>query len=217
MSAPALPADSCFQEDGEVDRATPKALPSVWKVLGVAKLADSAWATARRVIVEQTDGKQESYFVKVSFGYDGREALKGEYESITAIHAISPGLCPQPITWGTFQNDDSAHFYVCKFYDFDLDALPPRELFCKKLVLLHSRHTSPEGKFGFHCVTYDGNIPQDNAWCDSGEIFFSRGLRHVLNVREERAGPDPELNALIPGIFDKVIPRLLWPLELLGS
>ncbi|KAL8417997.1 hypothetical protein RB594_001562 [Gaeumannomyces avenae] len=149
----------------------------------------------------------------VSFGHDGREALKGEYESTTAIHAISPGLCPQPIAWGTFQNDDSAHFYVCKFYGFDLDALPPRELFCKKLVLLHSRHTSPEGKFGSHCVTYNGNILQDNAWCGSWEVFFSRGLRHVLNVREERAGPDPELNALIPGIFDKVIPRLLWPLE----
>lgn len=151
--------------------------------------------------------------MQVAFGHHGREALKGEYESTAAIHAISPGLCPKPVAWGTFQDDDNAHFDACKYYNFEPNVLPPMESFCEKVALLHKSHTSPEGKFGFHCVTYNGDIPQDNTWCNNWEVFFSRGLRHVLNVREERAGPDPELNELIPALFDKVIPRLLRPLE----
>ena len=81
------------------------------------------------------------------------------------------------------------------------------------MARLHSSHTSPEGKFGFHCTTYNGDLPQDNTWFDSWEVFFDNGLRHVLRVREERAGPNAELDELLPSLFDKVIPRLLRPLE----
>jgi fructosamine-3-kinase len=78
---------------------------------------------------------------------------------------------------------------------------------------LHSDHSSPEGKFGFHCTTSNGNLPQDNAWYDGWEKFFANGLRQVIKIREERAGHIPELDALLPMLFDKVIPRLLRPLE----
>ncbi|KAL8395396.1 hypothetical protein RB595_003054 [Gaeumannomyces hyphopodioides] len=215
MSATPLVGASVKFDDGssEVDSAIIKALPSVETVIDVIKLADSAWAAASRIIVRQTGGEEESYFVKVSVGHHGREALKGEYEATAAIHAITPGFCPKPIAWGTFQADDNSHFYVCKYYDLDPVARPPKVSFCANLALLHSSRTSPEGKFGFHCVTYNGNLPQDNTWCDKWEVFFAQGLRHVLNVREERAGPDPELTELLPAIFDKVIPRLLRPLE----
>lgn len=107
---------------------------------------------------------------------------------------------------------DNAHFYLCKFYHF-FEGVPEPENFCEKLARLHSSHTSPEGKFGFHCTTYNGDLPQDNTWSDSWEAFFAKGLRHVLNVREERAGPDVELDELLPALFDKVIPRLLRPME----
>lgn len=105
-----------------------------------------------------------------------------------------------------------AHFYICKFYDF-AEGVPSPASFCEKLARLHSSSTSPEGKFGFHCTTYNGNLPQDNTWSESWEKFFNNGLRHVLKVREERAGPSPELELLSPTLFDKVIPRLLRPLE----
>lgn len=116
------------------------------------------------------------------------------------------------MAWGTFQSDPNSHFYVCKFYDF-IDGVPEPASFGEKLARLHSSHLSPEGKFGFHCTTYNGNLPQDNTWCDSWETFFANGLRHVLNVREQRAGPNPELDVLLPPLFEKVIPRLLRPLE----
>ena len=56
-------------------------------------------------------------------------------------------------------------------------------------------------------------MPQDNTWSESWETFFDKSLRHVLKVRQERAGPNVELEALIPALFEKVIPRLLRPLE----
>jgi len=140
--------------------------------------------------------------------------LKGEFASTSAIYALTPDFCPRPIAWGTFKTDPDSHFYVCKFYDFIKDiSVPAPDSFCQKLAELHSQHTSPEGKFGFHCTTYNGDLPQDNTWCDSWETFFANALRQVLKVREERAGPSEALNSLQPALFNKVIPRLLGPLE----
>ncbi|KAI1500932.1 Fructosamine kinase-domain-containing protein [Biscogniauxia marginata] len=110
------------------------------------------------------------------------------------------------------KSDPDSHFYICKFYDFT-EGLPHPSTFCEKLAQLHSSHTSPEGKFGFHVVTYNGDLPQDTTWSDSWETFFIRGLQHVVNVRQERAGPCPELDGLLPTMLEKVIPRLLRPLE----
>ncbi|KAI6299498.1 hypothetical protein MCOR34_009171 [Pyricularia oryzae] len=103
---------------------------------------------------------------------------------------------------------DKPHVY----YDFNEDR-PPVEEFCRMMAYLHSKSVSPNGMFGFHCPTYNGDAPQDNTWCGSWEVFFSRGLRHILNLRDERGSPDPELDAMLPELFDRVIPRLLRPLE----
>jgi len=188
------------------------ALPNVARILGVTYHGESAWAKAFRIRVQHTDNSEESYFMKVSVGYHGREALKGEFEATSAIHSITPDFCPKPIAWGGFSEEPDAYFYVCKFYHFT-EGVPEPGSFCAKLAKLHSSHTSPDGMFGFHCTTYNGNLPQDNTWSTSWEKFFDKGLRHVLKVREERAGPDAELNSLLPALFDKVIPRLLRPLE----
>ncbi|KAJ5740642.1 Fructosamine kinase-domain-containing protein, partial [Penicillium malachiteum] len=149
---------------------------------------------------------------QISTGPHGKNSLKGEFESTLAIHSIVPDFCPKPIAWGTLQNDPDLHFYLCKFYEFD-DGMPEPRSFCEQLAKLHSDHCSPNGKFGFHCTTYNGDIPQDNTWSDSWETFFSKGLSHILDIREERGGPDPELDALLPTLFSTVIPRLLRPLE----
>ncbi|KAH6611491.1 hypothetical protein Trco_001511 [Trichoderma cornu-damae] len=187
-------------------------LPDVEEVLELVNHQESAWAKAFRLRVRQIDGSEASYFMKVSTDHHGKLALRGEFESTSTIHSITPEFCPKPIGWGTFEKDSKSHFYICKFYDF-VEGVPEPGSFCEKLARLHASHSSPEGKFGFHCTTYNGNLPQDNTWCDSWEAFFANGLRHVLKVREERAGLNPELDALLPSLFDKVIPRLLRPLE----
>ncbi|KAK3302968.1 Fructosamine/Ketosamine-3-kinase [Chaetomium strumarium] len=188
------------------------ALRCVDRIVRAKDVHQSPWAKALRLEVHQTDGSDESYFVKISLGQHGRDALKGEFEATTAIYAITPDFCPKPIAWGRLAECDGC-FYVCKFYDFAAGVMPYPVSFCEKLARLHSSHTSPEGKFGFHCTTYNGDLPQDNTWSNSWETFFSDGLRHVLKLREERAGPNAELDALLPALFDKVIPRLLRPME----
>lgn len=185
------------------------------KILEAKYHGKSAWATAFRIAAQKHDGEEEIYFMKVSYGHHGREALRGEFEGTSAMHAITPDFCPKPIAWGSLRDEPDGHFYLCKFYDFT-EGVPEPSSFCQKLARLHSAQTSPEGKFGFHCTTYNGNLPQDNTWSDSWEVFFERGLRHVLEVREERAGPDAELERVLPVLFDKVIPRLLRPLETNG-
>ncbi|KAI1469878.1 Fructosamine kinase-domain-containing protein [Daldinia caldariorum] len=197
---------------GLVDNNVVGALPDVAKILEMKYHGESSWAKATRIRVLHNDGREEDYFMKVSVGHHGREALKGEFEATSAIHDITSDFCPKPIAWGTFASDPTSHFYICKFYNFT-EGVPDPTSFCEKLAQLHSNHNSPDGKFGFHCVTYNGNLPQDNTWSDSWEAFFANGLRHVLKVREERAGPDVELDRLLPALFDSVIPRLLRPLE----
>lgn len=144
-------------------------------------------------------------------GRDGHDSLRGEFESATLIDSASPGLCPNPIAWGTFKSLPDVHFCVFTFYQLE-EALPDIDFLCEQLSVLHN-HSSPNGKFGFHVTTYNGNLAQKNDWNDSWEMFFAAGLKHVLNLREERAGPCTELDQLLPGLFDKVIPRLLRPLE----
>ncbi|KAJ5738348.1 Fructosamine kinase-domain-containing protein [Penicillium malachiteum] len=166
-----------------------------------------------RIRVQDTNGDEQSYFLKISTGIEGKNALKGEFESTEAIYAIVPNFCPKPIAWGTLHDDQDSHFYLCKFYEFFKELEPDPQSFCERLTKLHSNHSSPNGKFGFHCTTYNGNLPQDNTWSESWESFFKQGLRRIFEVREKRAGPDPELDALLPTLFEKVIPRLLRPLE----
>lgn len=141
--------------------------------------------------------------------------MKGEYEGTSAIFAITPDFCPAPIAWGSLNIQEDSHFYLCKFYDFT-DGVPEPVSFCEKLARLHSSGSSPEGKIGFHYTTYNGDLPQDSTRHNSLEQFFTNKLRNVLQVRKDRAGPHDELDSLLPDLFDKVIPRLLPPLETSG-
>ncbi|PTB69393.1 hypothetical protein BBK36DRAFT_1109657, partial [Trichoderma citrinoviride] len=190
-------------------------LPDAAEVLEATFCTESSWAKGYRVRVRQTDASEELYFMKVSTNHHGKLAVMSEFESTSTIHAITPDFCPKPIGCGTFEADANLHFYVCKFYNF-AEGVPEPTSFCEKLARLHSSSSSPEGKFGYHCATYNGDLPQDNTWCNSWEEFFANGLRHVLKVREERAGRNTELEELLPALFDKVIPRLLRPLESKG-
>ena len=138
--------------------------------------------------------------------------MRGEFESTSAIHSIVPDFTPKPIAWGTCKSPVDTHFYLCKFYDF-AEELPSPTIFRTKLAELHSSQTSPNNRYGFHVVTYNGDLPQDNTYTDTWEEFFTNGLKHVLKLNFERGGPCEELENLLPNFFQKVIPRLLRPLE----
>lgn len=142
----------------------------------------------------------------------GRKMVHGEFESMKAIYEVSPAFAPKPVAWGTYQCLPDTHFFLCEFRNMKEEKPDPGE-FGSRLAALHQDSQSPNGKFGFHVATYSGNLPQVNDWEDSWEVFFTKNLKLALKFEIEAKGPDAELDTLLPVLFDKVIPRLLQPLE----
>ncbi|GLA18490.1 hypothetical protein AnigIFM63309_001098 [Aspergillus niger] len=194
-----------------VDPTILSEIPLFRRPLKVVSHGSSAWAHSYRIDVED-EGQLESYFMKVSLGDHGREALKGEFEATSAIHGVVGSFTPKPIGYGSFQALPGAHYYFCQFYELS-EELPEPVEFCEKVAFLHSRSKSPNGKFGFHVVTYNGDLPQENGYADTWEEFFINGFRHMINMNIKRGGRWPELEGLDTAMIEKVIPRLLRPME----
>ena len=140
--------------------------------------------------------------------------VEGEFESMKALYKLSPDFVPQPLGWGTYQSDPKTHFFLCDFIDMT-DELPDVTSFCEKLADLHCRSMddAPKEGFGFRLTTYNGRLPQDNTWDESWEAFYIRGLQRMFALEEEAHGPSFEIRALLPALYEKVVPRLLRPLE----
>ena len=143
--------------------------------------------------------------------------LRSEFEGISAIHSVVPEFVPQAIAWGTYASSSSTHYYLAEFIPM-IEEVPEPQSFCAVLAKLHkdSVGLSPNGKFGFHVTTYSGNMPNDVTWCDTWEESFSRGLRSFAVQEIAAHGPHPELERLLPRLFNIVIPCLLRPLTTEG-
>ncbi|KAL5349502.1 hypothetical protein ACLOAV_005795 [Pseudogymnoascus australis] len=118
-------------------------------------------------------------------------------------------------SWGTYKSIPNTHFFLCNYKEM-IDEMPDPHKFASRLAALHQNSKSPNGKFGFHITTHSGNLPQMNEWEDSWEVYFTKCLRIALDLEREAKGDDPEFHVLVPIIFEKVIPRLLRPLETEG-
>ncbi|KAK4126951.1 hypothetical protein N657DRAFT_182189 [Parathielavia appendiculata] len=190
-------------------------LPRGCTVLSTEAHGVSFWANTGRIDVELEDGTPQSYFIKVISGDTGKYMMHSEFESMRAIHGIVPDFAPRPIAWGTYKSIPDTHFFLCEFRHFG-DEMPDPEDFTARLAKLHQNSQSPNGMFGFHITTYAGNLPQMIEWDSSWESFFSKSLRQALDLEIRAKGTDPELDGLLPILFDRVIPRLLRPLETNG-
>lgn len=93
------------------------------------------------------------------------------------------------------------------------DVMPDPHKFAARLSKLHEESNSPDGKFGFHVTTYAGNLPQFVGWEESWEVFFAKSMRYALDLEIGRKGASEELDVLSRALFERVIPRLLRPLE----
>lgn len=172
----------------------------------------SFWANTGRIDVELVDGTPQSFFIKVISKQLGKNMMQGEFESMKAIYTLLPDFAPKPIAWGTYETIPDTHFFLCVYREM-IDERPDPHKFTARLAALHQNSKSTNGKFGFHITTYTGNLPQMNEWEESWETYFTKSMRWALNLELEAKGPDPEFDVLVPVLFDKVIPRLLRPLE----
>ncbi|KAI9927709.1 hypothetical protein MW887_002561 [Aspergillus wentii] len=163
--------------------------------------------------VKLSNGATQSFFVKILSHELGKNMVYAEFESMQEIHKTQPEFVPKPIAWGSYQNAPNTHFFMSEYRDMIKDKMPDPQPFAACLSKLHQNSTSPNGKFGFHTTTYSGNLPQMVEWEDSWEVFFSKSLRLALELELNTKGPNAEVDSFLPALFDKVIPRLLRPLE----
>ena len=187
-------------------------LPKGCRVVSTESHGTSFWAKTGRIVVDLADGSSKSYFIKVVLQEVGKNMVHSEFESTKAIHMLLPDFTPEPIAWGSYETVDDTHFYLCEFREMS-DEMPDPEIFASRLAALHNNSKSPENKFGFHMTTYNGNLPQLADWESSWETYFMKSLRLALEFELEAKGPDSDFENLLPVLFDKVIPRLLRPLE----
>lgn len=138
--------------------------------------------------------------------------MLGEFTSMSAIYSATPDLVPRPIAWGTYASIPDVHFFLCDFHDMTGE-LPDIDVFPAKIADMHRTGTSPNGKYGFPVTTHHGNTPLDHGWADTWEEYFTTRTKKLLLLEQEAQGPNEELLALAGPFFDKVVPRLLRPLE----
>ena len=208
------------------------ALPPETEVLDITPYGASLWTRTAEIKTKQADGSELSFFLKVYFfqnfnpktectnynlkalkGDNGKTNSRGEFASMTALHAANPELTPQPIAVGTYDSDPSLHFFLCEFVDMT-DDLPDLHNFPEALAKLHRNGVSPTGQFGFGVPTCMGNGRRFyTKWTDSWEEFFVNFFLDVVEYEQEVQGPDEEMAALTKQIVEKVIPRLCRPLE----
>ena len=172
----------------------------------------SFWASTGRLDVKLKDGSPLSFFIKVLSGETGKAMVRSGFESMKAIYHVSNTFAPKPIAHGQYHTIPNTYFFLCEFREM-LDNLPDPHEFTINLSNLHQNSKSPTGKFSFHMPTYSGNLPQWTEWEESWETFFSKNLRMALDLEIKAKGYDPAFDVLVPAIFEKVIPRLLRPLE----
>src|SRR5271154_4577929 len=138
----------------------------------------------------------------------------GELEGTRELYAIVPDNVPKPIGAGPLSSSPEKHFFLAEFRDM-MDELPATPDFVAALAKIHQKK-SPNGKFGFHCTTFHGNIPMNNGWCDTWEEYFTRAMKESLRLEREIQGADEEMGRLAEDLVAKVIPRLLRPMETNG-
>lgn len=141
--------------------------------------------------------------------------VSGEFLAMERIHAFEPDFVPRPLRWGTYESRPNIHFLVCEFRDMQAK-LPDIQPFTRSMAELHREVTSANGKFGFDCLTYHGNVPIEHGWHDSWEQYFTKTTLALLETEQVDRGRDETISRLTQPFFEKVVVRLLRPLETNG-
>ncbi|KAL8781847.1 MAG: hypothetical protein Q9213_005822 [Squamulea squamosa] len=158
-------------------------------------------------------GYINTYFMKTG---PNIAMFRGEYESLNAIHAAVPSLCPLPIGHGRL-SDSPDSLLLTEFIDIETTSNAQTGLsLAQKLAQLHTApspipHGSPQPAFGFHIPTSVGRTLQDNTWSTSWADFFANNrLRLVGRIIQSTYGDtDTGLQKLLARVIDEVVPHLL--------
>ncbi|KAJ3574071.1 hypothetical protein NPX13_g4485 [Xylaria arbuscula] len=195
----------------QCDPAIIAALPTDCCVISITPHGKSSWGTGYKVDIT-VDGDSTKYFLKIVSQHNHAFMVRGEFESQKELQKYIPDNVVVPVAYGTLELDPSSSFLLTAFRNFIEETVSP-EKSAEVLSRLHKRSHSPTGKFGFHVTTFNGVVPLINDWCDTWEEYFARQLRADIQWLHSVRGPDPMFDDVAERFFEKVIPRLLRPLQ----
>lgn len=160
----------------------------------------------------QVGDEANQLFIKVLDREHAAEMALGEYESQVALHRCLPDhVCPA-VGQGTLETDPTKAFFMTEFHKLR-PGLVKEQALATMMQKMHTTGLSPNGKFGFPVPTFKGYVPIDNTWCDTWEEYFTRMFKNDILWEQSVRGPDPEFNLVAEEFFQKVVPRLLRPLQ----
>lgn len=138
---------------------------------------------------------------------------RSEYESLKAMHSACPGVCADPIGWGQYASDPDVWFLLVPFIDM-YEEQPDAETLTPKLAEIHRNGLSPNDLYGFPIPVSGGAPPLILAQSTSWEDYFARYMRSYLLAEKFVQGERPaEMERLVGILFNRIIPRLIRPLE----
>ena len=139
--------------------------------------------------------------------------MHAEFVSQRDLYRYIPSMVPQPIAYGQYASDPKTFFFLCKFIEMT-EEIPRPPKFCATMAELHKKSMEDGPKrFGYDYSTVQGCIPLNNTWSDNWSDFFVKAMSHMIEKEAETQGPSEEIEELKPALLNKVIPRLLKPLE----
>lgn len=144
------------------------------------------------------------------------DVVKGEHQSLNAIHSAVPTLCPKSYAHGSLSTGSGA-FLATDFLDLSSRSSTKGSghSLAQKLATLHSAPAPipddySEAQFGFPVPTCCGDTEQDNTFKSSWAEFYAENrLRGILRSAEKNNGHDPTLSKLVEQTAENVVPRLL--------
>ncbi|KAI1125663.1 Fructosamine kinase-domain-containing protein [Nemania abortiva] len=197
--------------DENLDQAIIVALPSDCHILSVSPNGKSNWSFVYKVDVD-VNGERHEYFLKVINRPRHFEMVCGEFESQKELRKYLPDNVALPLAYGALGPGSSSSFFLAGFHHLKEEVVGTQSL-AEVLSRLHQTSFSPTGKFGFHVTTFNGIAPLVNDWCDTWEEYFGRQFKADIQWLHSARGPDPELDEVAARFLEKVIPRLLRPLQ----
>ncbi|KAK8013150.1 hypothetical protein PG991_009421 [Apiospora marii] len=201
-----------MEDTHDLDPAIRAAIPNGGNVVSVVPHGKTRWSTGLRIDVERDDGEEEEFFLKIIERADWIGMAEAEYEGEKALYEVIPDNVAAPLTWGRLQDDPNKSFFLTRFRNLR-DRSPPAAQFLAILKKLHLSSISPTGRFSFHVTTYFGPPPMINDWTDSWEEYYGRQFRADIAFVQKAYGKDPDLHDLTEEIIEKVVARLLRPLQ----
>ncbi|KAL8377591.1 hypothetical protein RB595_008331 [Gaeumannomyces hyphopodioides] len=174
----------------------------------------SFWAINSKVTLRLRDGSERLLFLKFYTVPGADEIARAEFEGSQTLFRALPDNATKPIAWGRCASRPGWAFFLAEFRDMMpmRPGLPAPAEVAAVVARLHE-HRSPGGRFGFHVRTFAATQAIDTSCCDTWEEFFSRSLAAVLAAELAAQGRDPDLEALSAVLLDRVVPRLIRPLE----